>query len=106
LVTILQGNGNSIITSRVTNISELKLPQLWDSQIKKIVHDNRMLYEPWIESAFNYKELKERLLGRGYKNLPMGPNPMLNIFVNPKEAPKIESSNFKLKRTMTRKLKK
>lgn len=106
LITILQGKGNSIVTSRVGNIKELELPQLWESQIQKIINDNKMLYEPWVESAFDYLELKQRLEGRGYKHLPMGPNPMLNIFVNPKEAPKIESSSFKIRRTMIRKIKK
>lgn len=91
-----------MVTSRLTDIKTLKLPQLWESKIQQLIYDNRMLYEPWIESANNYNELRERLSNRGFKNLPMGPNPMLDIttYVN---APKAETSSFKVRRTMIRK---
>lgn len=56
LITVLQGE--SIVTSRVTDLSNLKLPQIWERRIYQIIYDNRMLYEPWIEAATDFNELR------------------------------------------------
>jgi len=55
------------------------LPPVWQREIQQIIHDNRMLYEPIMESANNYNELRERLKVRGYTNLPMGASQMINV---------------------------
>ncbi len=63
-----------------------------------------MLYEPWIESAKDYNELRERLIGRGFSNVPMGVNPLLKMEAYSK-APKADTSSCNIKRTMLRKAK-
>ena len=98
LIAILQGE--SMILSRVTDLKRLNLPFVWMRQILKIIDDNKMLYEPWIESANSYIELKERLTIRGYKQLPMGATPMLELGANP---PKANTSSCKVQKTMIRK---
>ena len=100
LLTIL--TGESIVTARLTDIKTLKLPQLWEVKIQQLIHENRMLYEPWVESAKNYNELRDRLKNRGFRDLPMGPNPMLDIAAYT-SAPKADTSSFKIRRTMIRK---
>jgi hypothetical protein len=54
----------------VNDIAELNLPQAWESRIKAIIHRNRMLWEPWIETVETYEKLKESMKRRGYTNLP------------------------------------
>lgn len=97
LVAVLQGDAT--VTSRVSDLKRLNLPQTWEIQIRRIIDDNKMLYEPWIESAKSYKELKERLQTRGYAQLPMGAMPMLNLTYNP---PKANTSGCQVQKTMIR----
>lgn len=80
----------------------LKLPQVWESQIQKIIHENRMLYEPWIESAKSYEELKQRLKDRSFINLPMGAVPMINMMYHDR-IPKADTSSCDIQKTMLRK---
>lgn len=100
LITTLRGE--EIVSSKVTDVSQLNLPMVWQKQIASIIYNNRMLYEPHIESATNYNELRERLKNRGFENLPMGPNNMLQIQENP---PIANTSSCKTQRTMIRKKK-
>ena len=100
LITVLQGE--SIVTSRVKDISNLSLPQVWERKIYQIIQDNKMLYEPWIESAKDFEELRGRLEGRGYKNVPMGTNPMLRLEAYSK-APMVDTSSCDIQKTMLRK---
>ncbi len=102
LITVL--NGQSIITSRVEDLSMLKLPQYWERQIQQIVHDHRMLYEPWIESAVDLNELRLRLHGRGFAHIPAGLNPLLRLEGYSK-APIADTSSCDVQRTMIRKKK-
>lgn len=61
-----------------------------------------MLYEPWIETATNFNELRERLKGRGYSDIPMGASPMLD-FQAYTVAPVADTSSCKIRKTMIRK---
>ncbi len=63
-----------------------------------------MLYEPWVETASNYNELRERLKGRGYTDLAMGANPLLQMSAYAK-APKADTSSCQVSKTMLRKKK-
>jgi hypothetical protein len=58
-----------------------------------------MLYEPWIESATTYHEIRDRLKARGYDQLPMGAVPMLELGAIP---PKANTSSCKVQKTMIR----
>lgn len=93
-----------MITSKLNDLSELSLPPIWERKIQQIIHDNKMLYEPWIESAESFMALRSRLLGRGYKNIPMGVTSLLNLAAYEK-APKANTSSCKIRKTMIRKLK-
>lgn len=101
LITVLQGE--SIVTSRVTDLSNLKLPQIWERRIYQIIYDNRMLYEPWIEAATDFNELRARLAGRGFSDIPMGACPLLHMAAYAK-APKADTSSCQIRKTMLRKL--
>ena len=62
--------------TRITDLSSLKLPQGLRSSIQKTVYDNRMLWEPWLESAESYQHLRESLKKRGIRNIPLPSTPM------------------------------
>ncbi len=61
-----------------------------------------MLYEPWIESAVDYNELKSRLIGRGYTDLSTGITPLLDMEGYVK-APVANTSSCQVCKTMLRK---
>lgn len=76
----------------------------WQRRISQIIHDNNMLYEPWVETADDFNELRTRLKDRGYSNIPMGAIPLLD-FKAYKTAPVANTSSCKVTRTMIRKQK-
>lgn len=100
MITVLQGE--SIISAQINDLSTLGLPALWENKIKQVINENKMLYEPWIESAKDFEDLKQRLKGRGFTGLPMGLNTILDTpaYGN---APKADTSSCRIKRTMMRK---
>jgi len=102
VITVLQGE--STISSKINDLKTLELPELWEKKINKVINENKMLYEPWIESAKDFEDLKQRLKGRGFTGLPMGLITMLDI-PSYGNAPKADTSSCKIRRTMIRKQK-
>lgn len=100
LITTLQGT--ETVNSLVTNLKEFQLPQIWERKIAKIIYDNRMLYEPRVESAKTFEELKSRLRNRGFTGLPMGAIPLLDLQAYAK-APVANTSSCQVRNTMLRK---
>lgn len=82
----------------------MNLPLTWERQITQIIHENRMLYEPKIETAATFNELRERLMARGYSNIPMGATQLLDFKAYSK-APIADTSSCTVRRTMLRKKK-
>ena len=101
LITTLKGN--SVVSSNVTDINELQLPQVWQKEIAKITNDNKMHYELRLESATDYNELRQRLKDKGFRDLPQGPNQMLHL---EGKTPLANTSSCHVKKTMTRKIRK
>lgn len=54
---------------RVTDLKSIQLPTAVFDSVERIIYDNRMYWEPWIESAESYEELKKSLHKRGYRDL-------------------------------------
>src|SRR5689334_16474879 len=77
LVTVLQSE--KATESKLTDLKTLNLPQIWDRKVNQILEDNRMLYEARVETAENFMQLRERLIGRGYSDIPMGMSPLLDM---------------------------
>ncbi len=102
LVTVLQSE--QTVNSSVSSLDELDLPSVWQREITHIIQENRMLYEPRMETAKDFNELRERLRNRGYTNIPMGAVPILQLQAY-KKAPVADTSSCKVKSTMLRKRK-
>lgn len=102
LVTVLQSE--ETVNDRLSSLEQLSIPQIWQRKIAQIIHDNRMLYEPRLETAKDFEELKGRLKGRGYTKLPMGAVPLLHMQAY-RKAPMADTSSCKITKTMIRKKK-
>ena len=68
--------GTDFLPTRVQDIKNLNLPSTIEPNIAKAVNDNRMMWEPWIQSASSYADLRTSLKARGYRNLPTHSMPM------------------------------
>jgi hypothetical protein len=63
-------NGKHGSATRVTNLKLLQLPNDLERDLEEDIQANRMLWEPWIEPASSYNDLKKRLASRGYTEFP------------------------------------
>lgn len=79
----------------------LNLSDTWTHQLSETIYDNRMLWEPWLESASSYEELRSKLRQRGYKNIPMIDSPILDITKS--QIPVINTSFLPQKKSMVQK---
>lgn len=75
LLMVLRGEARS---GRVDNLNSLGLPPEIFEAIEQEVHVNRMLWEPMIEPADSYHQLKGKLHNRGFSELPMSANPVVS----------------------------
>ncbi len=76
VVTVLEGPHTHPV--RVTDLKSLQLPSGIYEAVDQIVHDNRMYYEPWIEAADSYEDLKVSLTRRGYRDLYVSSKPLFD----------------------------
>ncbi len=74
IVTVL--DGPKVSPTRLADLSVLNLPVQMAESVGQIIHDNRMYWEPWIESANSYMELRQALLKRGYRDLAISSRPI------------------------------
>lgn len=100
LITVLQGTVNG--PTRLTNLAQFELPIIWQKQIEDIIHTNRMFYEPFVDSANNYEELKKRFIAQGYKHVADGEIPLLNLNAGGK-VPRANTVGVKANKSMIRK---
>jgi hypothetical protein len=74
LVTVLSGPVTPM--TRLPDVGVLNLPLDMAREITDLIHQDRMMYEPWVETAGSYQELKKRLEERGYSDLPIHTSPL------------------------------
>ena len=84
-------------------MADLQLPIDYHEIISKEIYDNRFLYEPWIESALSYAELRQQITNRGYYNLPISNVPIYGTGYS-NSYPEISVKNIQQTTTMIRKL--
>ena len=68
---LTQLRGKKILASHLESVDDLRLPLDYKDFIKKSIYENRLLFEPWIESANDYLALRSQLKLRGYSNIPL-----------------------------------
>jgi hypothetical protein len=95
--------------TRVTDLNSLKLPKALTATIEKSIYEDRMYWEPWIESADTYTELRNSLHKRKVRNVPLISTPkhtsLPRNYVNkiPTKRTAPEVGKFKPKKGMVRK---
>lgn len=70
--------GRTLLPTRIDDagLLSLALPEAWYNQIHQIIYDNRMLWEPWLQSwSGTFEELRTSLKARGYTNIPVSAQP-------------------------------
>jgi len=64
----------------------LNLPSSWYGKVKSYIDENLLYWQPWIQTATSFDELKANLKVRGYSELPANGKPMVlvtpTLFVN------------------------
>lgn len=65
------------ISTRVENVNSINLSVNVKKKINQNIYDNRMLWEPWIETFSSYLELKTKLKKRGIKKFPLSGEPQI-----------------------------
>ena len=70
------GMGQCLAT-RLNDVKQLALEFQHENAITQIVEKNKMDWQLFIESATSFKELKQQLVKRGYKGMPMNDKPEL-----------------------------
>ena len=66
-------------TGRVTNVNDLSLSTEVLALVNQAIYDNRMYWEPWIDTANSYRDLRDKLFSRGFKNLPLSSSPIIPV---------------------------
>ena len=64
-------NTNSYFPTRIIDLKQLNLPDKMFNSIEKEIKDNRMMYEPWIQSSKSFNDFRQSLIKRGYSNIPL-----------------------------------
>jgi len=77
VLAVLKGENQP--ATRLSDVTKLGLPSDLLQKITKKIHEDRMLWEPWIASAADYVELKEILRNKGYSDLPMNASPLFDV---------------------------
>jgi len=58
------------------DVKRLSLPSTLTDKLDNYIYQERMLWEPWIESATNYPEFVRSLQRRGFSKLPLCAKPL------------------------------
>ena len=94
----------TIPPTRLKNLKTMNLPDKLEKEILHTIELNRMLFEPWVQSAKGFQELKESLKKRGYKNMPISPSPLHEarpVSINTKPIPP-KTKQIQTNKTMLR----
>ena len=76
----------------LSNIKILGLPPSWEGKISDMIEQNKIYWEPWVQTANSFDDLRLNLKARGYSNIPANGYPMIlvtpQVIVNINNFPK------------------
>lgn len=75
LLTVLNYNKEKYSFTRIHDIKSIGLSEQMSNEIMQNIEKEKLYWEIWAESGNDYKEIKESLKNRGYKNIPIYENP-------------------------------
>jgi len=84
---------------KLDDIKRLALPLSWESKIFEYIQQNKMEWEPWVQTENDFDSLKRNLKTRRYSDIPANGQPMISV------VPQItvNVNNFPAQKSMIRK---
>lgn len=64
---------------RLDDIKRLTLPISWESKIFEYIEQNKIQWEPWVQTSESFDDIKKNLKIRGYSDIPSNGQPMMPI---------------------------
>ncbi len=101
IITHLQGNKK--ISSPLKDLKTLNLPPSWHRDIQLILDRYKMDYEPWLDSAGDFKELTSKLRRRGFRNISNSYVPLYRETKALSQCPTANLNQLEVRKTMMRK---
>jgi len=65
--------------TKLDNIKRLALPESWEGKIYSYLEQNKLYWEPWLQTNDNFDDLKNSLKKRGYSDIPSNGQPMIPV---------------------------
>lgn len=65
---------------KLQSVASLNLPINIANSLDIIIYESRMDWEPWLETANSFQDLRASIKKRGYINIPTNNQPELRIF--------------------------
>jgi len=63
----------------IEDLANFQLPVAWYNTISQILYDNRMLWEPFIQSVDTFDNFRNNMKTRGYSNIPLSSQPEFTV---------------------------
>tara|TARA_Y100000296_G_C5044094_1_gene191370 strand:+ start:66 stop:386 length:321 start_codon:yes stop_codon:yes gene_type:complete len=98
MVAVVQGPKT---VSRIDDVRQLQLSQNWESKVGKVMYDNRMDWELWVEHAESYKDLRRKLNLRGITGIPLSFNFLLDEMASYTNPENVNAKNVSKTKVMT-----
>ena len=98
MVAVVQGPKT---VSRIDDVRQLQLKPEWESVLGKIMYDNRIDWELWVEHAESYKDLRRKLSMRGITGIPPSFNFLMNEMASYKNPETVDAKNISKITVMT-----
>lgn len=93
--------GKEQAPTRLDSLAPLNLPNNFQVQLEQVIFNDRLLWEPWIESFESFDDFRNTLRRRAYLNIPISNRPEYPSPLGSKTV--INTSNLPQVRTMLNK---
>jgi len=67
--------GSYLAPTKITDVSEFNLPGILAENLKNIISEAKLMWEPWAETTDTFINLRKSLKERGYLNVPVSNEP-------------------------------
>lgn len=98
MVAVVQGPKT---VSKIDNVKQLQLNPEWETKLGKIMYDNRIEWELWIEHAKDYQDLRRKLSVRGITGVPPSFNFLMDEMASYKNPETVNAKNVSKTKVMT-----
>lgn len=98
MVAVVQGPKT---VSRIDDVKQLQLNPEWEVKLSKIMHENRIDWELWVEYATDYQDLRRKMNARGITGIPPSFNFMMSDMASYNNPETVSAKNISKTKVMT-----